>query len=229
MRVVDLSTLSEYEARQGDVLTGVATEESHITIADGATVTLRSVTISANPAFHEWAPLTCLGDACIILDGINSIRSHHHRYPGILAAPGKTLVIDGFGSLSVSSVGNGAGVGGGYQVPCGNIHIKNGFIVAQGGMGACGIGGGYYAACGSILIEGGTITALGGSMSSAIGSGLNGSCGDVTIGPHVIYLTAKKGECGDYPADDIGRGPGGSCGAVANFSKDETLIFPILQ
>lgn len=214
MSVIDLATVGQYQAQDGDILTGTTGEDARISIAPGAAVTLRSATIAAHPPLQEWPAITCEGDARIILDQVNCIRCSTHRHPGILVPTGATLVLEGPGSLSVSSSRYGAGIGGGYQIPCGNIVIKGGFIVSHGGMGGAGIGSGYYADCGHIRIEGGTITAQGGQMAAGIGSGLNGRCGDISIGPDVIYLSATKGECGDYAADDIGRGAGGSCGLV---------------
>ena len=223
MRVVNLSTVADYEAQNKDILTGAAGGDAHISIADGAVVILRGVTISPTDSTLAWPAILCKGDATIILEGMSLVKCCHYRYPGILVPEGKTLVIEGPGSLSVCSKGNGAGIGGGYQVPCGNIHIKSGFIVAQGGMGGAGIGGGYYAACGSIRIEGGTITALAGNMAAAIGSGLNGTCGDITLVKGVIYLTARLGECGDYSVESIGRGAGGKCGTVINDLPEESI------
>lgn len=221
MRVIDLSTIAEYKARNKDILTGVTSGDARLTIVDGATVTLDGATIAAtNPAI-TWAAITCEGDAKIILKGMNLVKCSHYAHPGIFVPPGKTLTIEGVGSLSVCSKGNGAGMGGGYKIPCGNICIKSGFIVAQGGMGAAGIGSGYYASCGSIRIEGGTITALAGHMAAAIGSGLNGTCEDITIGRRVIYLTAKTGDCGDYTVETIGRGAGGKCGTIINEIPEE--------
>lgn len=223
MSKIDISAIAEYEAQNKDVLTGSACMGACISIADGATVTLDDIIIADASPLITGASITCKGDAHLILKGINCIKCAHNHLPGIFIPEGKTLTLEGSGSLSICGKGNGAGIGGGYQIPCGNIHIKGGFIVAKGGTGAAGIGGGYYAGCGYIRIDGGTITATGGAMAAAIGSGLNGKCGDITISDRVIYLTARKGECGDFTVEDIGRGAGGSCGSVDNQVPEERM------
>ena len=220
-KVVDLSELVEYEASNGEVLTGHAGEFLHLTIADGATVTLKGVTIASMFPLNKWAAITCLGDARIILEGVNIVRCGNDHFPGIRPAEGKTLTIGGKGSLSIGCQGWGAGIGGGYEVNCGSIVIESGFIVAQGGKGAPAIGGGYQANCGDITIKGGTITANGGYMAAGIGSGLSGNCGDITIGEKVTYLNAHQGNCGEFPAEDIGRSVGGTCGTVTNLLAKE--------
>ena len=58
----------------------------------------------------------------------------------------------GTGTLSTSSNGEAAGIGGGWFIGCGNINIEGGVITASGGQGAAGIGGGYHASCGNITI-----------------------------------------------------------------------------
>ena len=76
---VDLSTLTaDYEAQNGDVLTGTLGANVKISIADGATVTLDGVTINGvNDMNYEWAGITCLGDATIILSGTNTVTGFY--------------------------------------------------------------------------------------------------------------------------------------------------------
>ena len=152
--MIDLSEIQTYEARNGDVLTGTAGEDIHLFIAPGATVTLNGVTLACMNAQNRWAAITCLGDARIVLEGVNIVRCGNEHFPGILPAEGKTLTLGGTGSLS-------------------------------------------------------------------IGCGLNGKCGDITIGKKLTYLAAKRGNCGDFPADDIGRSVGGTCGSVVNLLAEE--------
>ncbi|MBR6252112.1 MAG: hypothetical protein IKR17_13120 [Bacteroidales bacterium] len=180
----------------GDVLTGTGGANTHVSIADGASVTLSNVTIAATTydEDHKWAGLTCLGNATITLaDGTtNTIKGGHETYPGIYVAEGYTLTIEGnTGILVASSNVNqyeqsfGAGIGGGRHIDCGNITINGGVINATGGYQAAAIGGGGYSSYGSITINGGTITAIGGEESAGIGCGNQG---------HVQY---------DYDSDDI--------------------------
>ena len=146
----------------GTTLTGELAENYRVVIADGATVTLDGVTINgANDNNFQWAGLTCLGDATIMLkDGsVNTVKGFHENYPGICVPVGKTLTIDGPGKLTASSNGKGAGIGGGYAIGCGNITIAATVGKVKGVKGADApnsIGAGGQATCGTVTI-GGTI------------------------------------------------------------------------
>ena len=191
----DLSTItSNYTAQNGEVLTGTLDTENHpvkISIADGATVTLSGVTINGINLFtYPWAGITCLGNATIFLaEGTsNHIKGFDSYYPGIYVPEGSTLCIKGCGSLNAESNGFSAGIGGGYNINCGNIIIEGGEIVATGKSTSAGIGGGY-SKCGDISIIDTddliSVTAIKGGTSAyaSIGSALNSlSCGTVTIG-----------------------------------------------
>ncbi len=181
----------------GAVLTGTGGADTHILIADGATVTLSNATITAisTDSSHKWAGLTCLGDATIVLaDGTaNAVKGGgmgdgYTGTPGIYVPVGKTLTIRGTGSLVADGredngyfgyLGLAAGIGGGFEghegshyegIDCGNIVIAGGNISARGGFKAAGIGGGYQGKCGSITICGGTVAAYGGRGACAIGA-----------------------------------------------------------
>ena len=216
-KTINLSTLKEdCEAQNGDVLTGKLAGNYKISIAKGATVTLDNVSINADGTWNRdnWAGLTCEGDATIILkDGTeNTVKGFYLEYPGILAAEGKKLTIKGTGSLTASSNGKGAGIGGGWGINCGNIIIEGGTITATGGQWAAGIGSGSGGTCSDITISGGTITATGGDKGAGIGSGFNADCGDIKITSGVTKVTATKGA---GAPNSIGKGVGGaSCGTV---------------
>jgi hypothetical protein len=195
-----------------------------ITIADGATITLDGVTINgvtdgaddASKSTVPWAGITCLGDATIILkDGTtNTVKGFYGDYPGIQAAHNTgsgdeyTLTIQGTGSLTASSNGWGAGIGGGHQIPCGNIVINGGSSIEATGGHAAGIGGGYACDCGDITISGGNITANGGESGAGIGTGYIGTCGNITISGGSITANG-----GSYAAG-IGTGFYGNCGSI---------------
>ena len=180
-----------YVARDGTTLTG-RKDRIMTVIDDGATVTLQGATIlGTNEENLIFAGITCLGDATIILASgtENSIRGFQSNYPGIYVPKGMTLTIKGDGQLTASSNGNGAGIGGGASLSCGNIRIEGGTINAQGGTGAAGIGGGNCSACGDITITADvtSVTASTEGKSNSIGAGYgNGEdfapCGTVTIG-----------------------------------------------
>ena len=216
-----LSTINaNYTASDGETLTGTLASNVKISIADGATVALNNVNINGtNSADYKWAGITCEGDATIILSGTNTVKGFYAHYPGIQAAAGKTLIIKSIGSLTASSNGYGAGIGGGIGVACGNIEIQGGTITATGGIYAAGIGGDFDATCGNITISGGTVTATGGEQAAGIGGGRRGvsdasSCGNILISGGTV--TATGGE----EAAGIGGGRGNSntglssCGTI---------------
>ena len=215
-----LSTIaSDYTAQDGETLTGTLGSNVKISIADGATVTLKDVTINGvNSDDYEWAGITCLGDATIILSGTNTVKGFKGDYPGIQAAAGNTLIINGTGSLTASSYGWGAGIGGGSGVACGNIEIQGGTITATSGERGAGIGGGNNASWGNITISGGTVTATGGERGAGIGGGRKGlsdvSCGNIYISGGTVNAT------GGAEAAGIGGGRGynssyqSSCGTI---------------
>ena len=210
-KTTDLSTLtSDYTAQNLETLTGKLSGNYKISIADGAVVSLKDVTINGtNSESYPWAGINCPGDATLVLEGNNTIKGFDNRYPGIHIAKGKTLTIKGSGSLNASSNGWGAGIGGGYSISCGNIVIEGGTITADGGNWAAGIGSGNAALCGNIVIKGGTITANGGHRGAGIGCGYYGDCGSITI-TYVEKLTVNRGA----DACSIGKGKNGTCGTV---------------
>ena len=211
---------SDYEATNGQTLKGTLGANVQISIAAGATVTLDGVTINGvNNDNYAWAGLNCVGDATIILkDGTtNTVKGFYEVYPGIQPAEGYTLTIKGgaagTGKLTASSNGVGAGIGGGYDIPCGNIEIQGGDITANGGPIAAGMGSGSgesAANCGTITITGGTVTATGGEQAAGIGSGFyEASCGAITISGGTVMAN------GGVNAAGIGSGYGyASCGAI---------------
>jgi len=237
VNVLDLSTITsessdeDRTAKGKCTLFGTLPVKKPIFIADGATVTLRGVSINANKAWNggDGAGVTCLGDATLILgdDSFNTVRSLHEDYPGITVPVGKTLTIkgekDGTGRLTVSGTPHptgafhGCGIGGGFKISCGNIVIRGGNITAEGGVDAAGIGCGYgsngtQSTCGNITIDGGIVTAIGGNTAPGIGSGNRGTCGDIVITNQVTCVTAVKGT-GNAP-DCIGIGEAGNCGKI---------------
>ena len=212
--IVDLSALTgDYEAQNNDVLTGVLSGDKKISIADGATVTLKDANITCLSSSAQYAGITPLGDAKIVLDGTNTVKGGYEDYPGVFVPVGKTLTIDGTGSLNASSNGYGCGIGGGFNIAAGNIVINGGTIIATGGELAAGIGSGRKSSCGNITITGGTVTATGGKYAAGIGSGAvaGASCGNITIANTVTSVTATKG--GSAP-NSIGAGYSGTCGTV---------------
>ena len=214
--IVDLATLTaNYEAQDGDILINTLAGNYKISVnTDNATITLRSATINGNNnSSLKWAGITCQDNTTIILEGTNTVKGFYEDYPGIHIATNKTLTIQGSGSLTASSNGFGAGIGGGYKINCGNIIINGGTIHATGGdgnatsWGAAGIGSGSLSSCGFISINNinGTVEAFGGRhLAAGIGSGMRGFCGNITIDEGTV--TAIGGE----------KGAGIGCGEVSH-------------
>ncbi|MBO4820906.1 MAG: hypothetical protein J5548_05515 [Prevotella sp.] len=205
------SETGEVTFYDGDVITGTGGMNTHVFIADGATVTLSGVDITAipNDDSHKWPGITCLGDANIILaDGTTNKVKGGRNNSGIFVPEGHTLTISGEGSLDAKGDTYGAGIGSGHESPCGNIVIKGGNITATGDDYSAGIGSGDYGSCGDIVIKGGNITATGGYYPAGIGSGYRGSCGDIVIeGGNITAI-------GTGSSTGIGSGYYGSCGDI---------------
>ena len=215
----DLATITaDYEAKDGEILTGTLASNVKISIAapvapaTTTTVTLKDVTINGvNNPEYGWAGITCAGNATITLEGTNTLKGFNQEYPGIYVPEGKTLTIEGEGSLNASGNGRSTGIGGGFYKNCGDIVINGGNITATGGSYNAGIGGGESGDCGAITITGGTVTATGGGYAAGIGGGNDANCGNITISGGNVTATG-----GQFAAGIGGgkRGSDGSCGNI---------------
>ncbi len=241
---IDLSTLTgDFTAINGDILNSTLNGNHKISIANGATVTLRNVTINGSTTMtYYFAGINCLGDATIILEGTNDVKSFSPYYPCIYVPENKTLTIKGNGTLDANNYSNSqsAGIGGGarytlnnvgYHQRGGNIVIEGGTINAKGGnYDGAGIGCGSNSSCGYILIKGGTINATGCSSAAGIGSCGNSSCGDISI---TTGVTSVEATMGIYASNSIGAGHQGTCGTVSiggvetgNISQSPFVTYP---
>lgn len=157
----------------------------------------RGYGIPASAGSFAWPAIACEGDATIVLEGESFVRGFQ-KNPGIYVPDGYTLTICGTGSLTASSNGSGAGIGG-----AADINSMNGV------------------SCGNITIAGGSITATGGSYSADIGSGYKGSCSMVMVRDCINSVKATAGQTDAMVgADPIGAGYNGRCGSV---SVDDVL------
>ena len=217
----------------GYALKGTGGINTCVSIADGATVTLRGVDITSIP--HDvyqlnylWAGLTCEGDAVIVLaDGTtNKVKGGYYHYPGILIPESHTLTIRGSGALEAYSgnyyndatqlyVSYSCGIGGRYQQRCGNIVIEGGNITATGNSDG-GPGIGTYdegRGSGDITITGGTVTAIGGRFAAGIGSGKCSRCGNITITGGTVIATGGSWAAGIGSGEGTSNGHS-SCGTI---------------
>lgn len=201
--ILDLSTVTANTTlTDGCIAFGTLANEVKISIADGATVTLDNASINAAGTWTtgDYAGITCVGDANIILSGTNTVKGFYDEYPGIYVPENKTVTIQGSGSLTASSNGYGAGIGGGFNIACGNIEIQGGTINATGGFGAAGIGAGANSTCGSISITNGTVVAHAGDYAAGIGAAFaNGNystCSGVSISGGSVTAYGGLGAAG---------------------------------
>lgn len=210
--LVDLSTLTgDYEAVDGDTLTGTLSQHYNISVAEGASVTLWNASI--NPSHSYKSPhnpcIRCDNDATIVIEGENDMYVWTEQMPCIYIASGKTLTITGNGSLNASSTGMiTAAIGGCYSSgnSCGNIVIESGNITATAGSCAA-IGAGFNGNCGNITINGGTITATStGATAIGCGNQMCFTCGDITINGGTVTATGSRA--------GIGGGYQSNCGDI---------------
>ena len=197
-RIRNLSALSaELVAQDGDILTGTAPSNYKISVADGATVTLKDVDITSfDSEGPKYAGINCIGDATLSIEGENHVKGANNECSGIHVPEGKTLTIEGSGKLTAESNGYGAGIGAGYYWgAAGNIVINSGEIIAIGGGDNAGIGAGTERACGDITINGGVVTATS-KYQAGIGSGYHSRCGKITITGGTVTATGGGGDGG---------------------------------
>lgn len=211
--VVDLSFLTaNYEAQDGEILVNALTGDYKVSIADGASITLRNATIACLSDRACFAGLTCSGDATINLVGNNYIMAgggaddwdyyvqSYGYYPGIYVKPSKTMTIQGDGVLDAWTY---------TEMFMGNLMYGS----------SAAIGGGSYGAdsnCGTIVIKSGTINAYGGGGAAAIGAGScclyenqgHYACDEIRIEGGTIHAVGGEG------AAAIGAGYGTRCGNI---------------
>ena len=221
--IVDLSLLtSDYVAQDGDVLIGTLKAEVMISVADGATITLKDCSIQKKSYQHP--SIICQGSAEIIMSGF-SILAGTQGYPAIYVPEGSTLTLSGFGKVSAYGGGitygdicGGAAIGGGigdYQ-NCGNIVIKSGKVEANGKALCAGIGSSEGGSCGNITIDGGTVRATGGTNGAGIGGGLKGKCKKISLNGGLVEATGGE----NYPAIGGGTEEECFCGDIKIYGGD---------
>ena len=239
-QIVDLSTItSPYTAVDGDILINTLGTGVQISIADGATITLRSANINgSNNLSGTFHGLECLGDATIILENNDNFVTANcgstNGRAGIYVPQHKTLTFEAgnsSGRVVATGAGEAAGIGGYSNTNCGAIVINSGKVTGTAGTGvddlfedsySAGIGSSAYKRCDGITINGGQVIGTGYGNAAGIGTGGNGICrkdGDsdgsqpaITISNTLSnYVKAQKGSSATY---FIGGGPSSKCGIV---------------
>ncbi len=205
VKVLDLSELTEdYVIQDGQTITGRILDPIKLFIADGATITMDDAIIfPKNGGTYISNGLTCLGDAKIIVEGLNYIEVDNY-YDGIFVPENSTLTIDGTGKIEIRARGYGSGI----HVR-GNLIIDNCHLVAYSDEGT-GIGSAYDS-FESITINGGIVRGGGGRYCAGIGTGVNGTGGSITINGGSVYASVA-GQ--DQTAVSIGHGKGGSVESI---------------
>ena len=212
LSVLDLSLVTaDTTVPDGVTVTGTLGGDYKISIAAGATVTLKNVTINRTSISNPG--ITCNGTATITLVGTNTVNGGTNQAGIRIGGTGTTLTIEGDGSLSATAGGMSAGIGIGRAwsagtVTGGNIVINGGTITAQGGSqwgAGIGTGAAYETAVtiGNITINGGEVTATGGSQGGAAGIGTSytynnasTNMGDITINGGTVNATGNGGAAG---------------------------------
>ena len=121
------------------------------------------------------------GQVTLILEGTNTLKAGYEK-AGVNVGEGRTLIIEGNGSLNAVGGDYGAGIGAERRNTCGTVIINSGTVTATGKDGGAGIGGGgKYSGVsgggGTVIINGGTVTANGNNGGSDIGGGQNNTNG----------------------------------------------------
>ena len=133
---VDLAALTDdIILLDGDIVSGKLGSDSKIMIADGGTVTLRNADITCLTGDAEYAGITPLGDATIIIEGTNTVKG---------------------GKITAYGGNSAAGIGSGEEGSCGNITIAGTVtrVTATKGTNAPrSIGAGKGGRCGTVIIE----------------------------------------------------------------------------
>lgn len=199
----------------GYIITGTSATNT-ITVTGGSQdVTLSSVNIESNggPAFSISGGAT----VNLKLNGTN-ILTGGNDCAGLEVPENAALTIDSLSgvfdadTLSATSTGDGAGIGGNSSAKCGSITINGGSVTATSQGDGAGIGDGsdssYVANYGTITINGGLVTALSKGNGAGVGDGNNGNG---------VCITIKGGSIDAESCAGSGIGEGNYC-PDSNFS-----------
>lgn len=188
-------------------LEGIKLDATTIECAEGTTLTISNVHISASDNPYSAVKFTGKNNE-LIVEGSNRLVGGYGA-SGINVNANTELTIKGTGSLRAEGNEGSAGIGGSNGESCGKISIESGTINVIGGYNGAGIGGGANGNGGEISISGGTVTVEGSKGNGAgIGGGANGNGGNVTISGGSVTSTGGANGAG------IGGGSNGNGGNV---------------
>ena len=167
----------------------VVFENTHLILADGASLTVRNIAVYDGRSFTVWAQsdganmgkLTATGGSGAGIGGRDN-------------GSDITVTVNG-GEVTATGGSSGyAGIGGGSNGTDVTVTVNGGKVTATGGNSGTGIGGGNSGSDITVTVNGGTVTATGSMEGAGIGGGSNGSGITVTINGGEV--TAKGGEFG---------------------------------
>jgi len=233
----DLSTANTTEvvvAVNGVAVTGTTTT-TRLAISGNVTLTLVNAHITG-PLAGTYSPISadfCYASCGLVLIGANSLTATGNG-AGLKIETGRSLVIEGPGSLSATGAGGAAGIGGNRGESSGTVTIQHAVVVANGSAydgGAAGIGGGGGASGaggsnGLLTIINSAVTATGaagiglggGGAGIGGGGGTNGPGGlgsHITITASVVIANGGAGGSAGSAGGGAGIGGGGACGDLA--------------
>ena len=189
-------------------VTGTVANWRRIIVVANATasITLNNVSISGLDGNSAAIGLNDNANLTLTITGDNTLTGFNA--PGIYVPTGRTLTINGDGSLTANGGNNAAGIGGYLSSPSGgSITITGGTITANGGNYGAGIGGGLNGDGGNITITGGNIAATG-NGGAGIGGGNGGDGGTIKITSGTVTANGVSTGAG------IGGGNGGDGGTI---------------
>ena len=198
-------------------ITGSTNQYKIIVESGDPTIILKDVTIDLSRS--DDCPFEIVSGSCNLkIEGKNTLKSKNNgSEPGIKVESGKSLTIDGTGSLYANGGYYGAGIGGGYDGDAGEITIIGGYVEAISSFYGAGIGGGYGGNGGKITIKGGTVKAVTeNDYGAGIGGGVNGNCGEITISGGNVEANGEREHC-------VGIGGYGTGGTIT-ISGSTTVV-----
>gem|GEM_PF-2774889 len=202
-RVFDMYTIED----GADVIVTGTGDDVQLSLRDGATakVTLRDASITTD-TLNNSIYISGNSTMNLYLEGTNSLTAIEEGGMDAIYIISSSLNIDGTGSLTATG---GASMSGISSIPNGNVTIKGGEIIAQGGT-----GGGSGIDGGNVTITGGTVTAIAGDTYVPA----------IYIGSASVGAVTVEGQY-DYWTNTTNTDPGGDPTGSGTFSWNDTYRY----